>query len=203
MNDRRSHWEQVFGTKQPHEVSWTQDVPQTSLDFIHGLNLPKDAAIIDIGGGDSKLVDYLLREGFTALTVLDISETAIERAKARLGADAAKVNWIVSDILTFQPPRHYDLWHDRAAFHFLTSQPEVDTYLAIARQAINKYLIMGTFSDLGPLKCSMLEVHRYSDIELEQTLDRDFKKIKCINTDHITPFQTIQNFTFCSFRRRA
>lgn len=203
MSNRKSHWEKVYNTKQPHEVSWTQDVPQTTLDFIHSLNLPKSASIIDVGGGDSKLVDHLLHEGFTDLTVLDVSETAIERAKSRLGAIAGKVNWIVSDILNFQPKRHYELWHDRATFHFLNSQPEVDTYLTIARQAINKYLIMGTFSDQGPLKCSMLDVHRYSDTELAHTLERDFHKIKCINTDHITPFQTSQNFTFCSFGKRA
>lgn len=203
MADLKSHWEQVYGDKQPHEVSWTQDVPQTSLDFIHGFNLPKDAAIIDIGGGDSKLVDNLLREGFTDLTVLDISETAIAKAKTRLGTNANKVRWIVSDILAFQPERHYDLWHDRATFHFLNSQTEVDTYLDIARRAAKRFLVIGTFSDQGPLKCSMLEVHRYSKSELEHTLERDFEKIKCINTDHITPFQTTQNFTFCSFSRRA
>lgn len=202
MSNHKAHWEGVYGSKQSHEVSWTQDVPKTSLDFIHDFNLPKNAAIIDVGGGDSKLVDHLLSEGFTDLTVLDISETAIERAKARLGTNAGKVKWIVSDILDFQPKRHYDLWHDRATFHFLNSQPEVDTYLTIARQAINKYLIMGTFSDQGPLKCSMLDVHRYSATELAHTLDRDFNKIKCINTDHITPFQTMQNFTFCSFGKK-
>jgi ubiquinone/menaquinone biosynthesis C-methylase UbiE len=203
MIDRKSHWEQVYGTKQPHEVSWTQDTPHTSLEFIHGFNLPKDAAIIDIGGGDSKLVDYLLREGFTDLTVLDISETAIERAKARLGIDASKVHWIVSDILTFQPQRHYDLWHDRATFHFLTTRAEIDTYLDIARRAAKRHMVIGTFSETGPLKCSMLEVHRYSKAELALTLERDFKKIKCINTDHATPFHNMQNFTFCSFSRRA
>ena len=202
MADRKSHWEQVYGTKQAHEVSWTQDIPQTSLDFIHSLKLPKDVSIIDIGGGDSKLVDHLLREGYTDITVLDISETAIERAKARLGSDAGKVHWIVSDILTFQPERSYDLWHDRAAFHFLTEQSEVDTYLNTLHSAAKKRMIIGTFSDHGPLKCSMLEVHRYSGLELAHTLERDFEKIECINTDHITPFQTVQNFTFCSFRRR-
>ncbi len=203
MADRKSHWEQVYGTKQAHEVSWTQDIPQTSLDFIHKMNLPKEVSIIDIGGGDSKLVDHLLREGFTDITVLDISETAIERAKARLGAtDAGKINWIVSDILDFQPERRYDLWHDRAAFHFMTTQTEIDTYLNIASSAAGRFVIMGTFSDSGPLKCSMLEIHRYSDTELKETMERDFENIECINSNHITPFQTVQNFTFCSFRRR-
>ena len=202
MVNRKAHWETVYSTKQAHEVSWTQDIPQTSLDFIHKLQLPKDAAILDVGGGDSKLVDYLLREGYTDLTVLDISEAAIERAKSRLGTEAKKVKWIVSDILEFKPERTYALWHDRATFHFLTTQNEIDTYLDIARSAAGRFVIMGTFSNTGPLKCSMLEVHRYSDTELKETLERDFENIDCINADHITPFQSVQNFTFCSFRRR-
>jgi tRNA A58 N-methylase Trm61 len=203
MVNRKAHWETVYSTKQAHEVSWTQDIPQTSLQLIHKLHLPKDAAILDVGGGDSKLVDYLLREGYTDLTVLDISEAAIERAKSRLGTEAKKVKWIVSDILEFKPERTYALWHDRAAFHFLTEQAEIDTYREIATRAAGHYMILGTFSEEGPSKCSMLEVHRYSDTELKETMERDFENIDCINADHITPFQSVQNFTFCSFRRRA
>ena len=122
----QQHWESIYRTKQPNEVSWTQDVPTTSLDFLHRFHPAKTAKIIDIGGGDSKLVDHLIEEGFTDVTVLDISEAAIERAKSRLGDKAANVKWIVSDVLDFHPSEKYDVWHDRAAFHFQTA-PEAVT----------------------------------------------------------------------------
>ncbi|MDZ4759055.1 MAG: class I SAM-dependent methyltransferase [Bacteroidota bacterium] len=201
MTARKEHWEKVYATKLPNEVSWTQEIPKTSLDFVHSFNLPKTASIIDIGGGDSKLVDYLLDEGFENISVLDISENAIERAKKRLGDKAKKVNWIVSDVTEFQPATSYDCWHDRATFHFLTSTDDMNTYLTIARQAVNKYLVIGTFSDKGPKKCSMLDVHQYTEEELQQQLQNGFEKIKCVTEDHNTPFDTTQNFLFCSFKR--
>src|SRR5438552_13943730 len=118
--NKKAYWEQVYQTKAPDQVSWTQSVPQTSLNFIKEFSLPKTARIIDIGGGDSRLVDYLLQDGFTDITVLDITESALEKVKARLGEKSLMVKWIVSDIAEFQPSVHYDLWHDRATFHFLT-----------------------------------------------------------------------------------
>lgn len=201
----KTHWETIYSTKKPEEVSWTQEIPKTSLDFIHSFNLPKNAAIIDIGGGDSKLPDYLLSEGFTNITVLDISEKALERAKIRLGAKADKVKWVVSDILEFKPKDKYDLWHDRAAFHFLTTAEQIEDYLDIASNAINegKYIITGTFSKEGPLKCSGLEIKQYDEQALTEILNRKFEKIKCITEDHTTPFNTTQNFLFCSFKRKA
>ena len=201
MESRKEHWEKVYKTKRPHEVSWTQELPKTSLDFLHSFNLSKSANIIDIGGGDSKLVDYLLNEGFENISVLDISATAIDRAKQRLGDKAAKVNWIVSDVTEFHPSTSYDCWHDRATFHFLTSTDDMNTYLTIARQAINGFLVIGTFSDKGPKKCSMLDVHQYTEEELQQQLTNGFEKIRCITEDHTTPFNTTQNFLFCSFKR--
>lgn len=203
MSDKAKHWETVYSTKQPHEVSWTQDVPKTSLEFIHSFNLPKNAGIIDIGGGDSKLVDFLLDEGFSNLTVLDISATALERAKARLGEKAAMVKWIVSDITEFEPAEHYDLWHDRATFHFLTTPGQVSKYLDAARQAISGYLTIGTFSQNGPKKCSGLDIRQYSEEELQARLSAGFKKIRCVTEDHITPFNTTQNFLFCSFKKQV
>ncbi len=197
--ENKNHWETVFSTKQAHEVSWTQTVPSTSLHFIRSFNLPKTAAIIDIGGGDSKLVDFLLEDGFTDLSVLDISEAALERAKARLGEKASKVNWIVSDITEFKPQKKYDVWHDRAAFHFLTTSTQIQTYLQIAKASINGYLVLGTFSENGPKKCSGLEIKQYSDAQLVEAFAEGFEKIECINENHTTPFDTIQNFTFCSF----
>lgn len=203
MNSRKEHWEKVYATKQPHEVSWTQEKPNTSLDFFQSFKLEKSAKIIDIGGGDSKLVDYLLDEGYENISVLDISSNAIERAKQRLGDKATKVNWIVSDVTEFKPNEKYDCWHDRATFHFLTKSEEVNSYLEIAQKAIKSYMVIGTFSDKGPKKCSMLDVHQYSEDELQCQLERGFEKIKCVNEEHITPFNTTQNFLFCSFKRKS
>lgn len=196
----KSHWETVYNSKQPHEVSWTQDVPQTSLDFLNGFGLSKSDPIIDIGGGDSNLVDFLVQQGYSDVTVLDISETALERAKARLGKHSEKVKWIVSDITEFKPERKYKVWHDRATFHFLTSVQQVGSYLDIVRDGISGYLVIGTFSENGPKKCSGLEIRQYSEQELQQTFQNGFSRIKCINEDHRTPFDTLQNFTFCSFK---
>ncbi len=203
MESKQKHWETIYSTKQPNEVSWTQDVPQTSLNFVHSFNLPKTAKIIDIGGGDSKLVDFLLNEGFTDITVLDISEHALNRAKQRLGEKADKVKWVVSDITEFKPNTTYDFWHDRAAFHFLTTEKEIEIYLNITRQAIKKngYLTIGTFSTEGPQKCSGLEIKQYSEETLTAELEKGFEKLKCVTEDHTTPFNTTQNFLFCSFKR--
>ncbi|MCX8486439.1 MAG: class I SAM-dependent methyltransferase, partial [Crocinitomicaceae bacterium] len=127
----KAHWETVYETKSPQEVSWTQEIPQISLDFIQSFQLNKDARIIDVGGGDSLLVDHLLDLGFTNLSVLDISAHAIERAKVRLGEKASLVTWIISDINDFEPTEMYDLWHDRAAFHFLTTQKDIERYVEL------------------------------------------------------------------------
>ena len=197
----KQHWETVYQTKQANEVSWTQEIPQTSLDFILSFNLPKSASIIDIGGGDSKLMDFLLDEGYENLTVLDISATALEKAKARLGERAEKVNWIVADITDFKPDKKYDIWHDRAAFHFLTENEQIEKYFNIVHAAVTGFLLIGTFSEDGPKKCSGLEIKQYSGTSLENVFKRDFTKIACKTEDHITPFNTIQNFTFCSFKR--
>ena len=204
METRKEHWEKIYATKQPNQVSWTQELPKTSLEFIHSFNLPKTAGIIYIGGGDSKLVDYLLLESFENITVLDISEKAIERAKQRLGEKAKKVNWIVSDVTEFNPSASYDCWHDRAAFHFLTNTKDVNAYLFAARKAIPSggRMVVGTFSDKGPKKCSMLDVHQYTEEELQQQLTDGFEKIKCVTEDHTTPYNTKQNFLFCSFKRK-
>ena len=203
MPNDKQHWENVYANKQPHEVSWTQEVPATSLSFIKGFNLPKNASIIDIGGGDSRLVDFLLKEGFQDITVLDISGHALQKAKNRLGALADNVTWILSDITDFKPQRHYDLWHDRATFHFLTSGRQIEKYLSIARFSVNGFLAIGTFSHDGPSKCSGLEIKQYDEVELQQQLSIGFTKIRCITEDHITPFNTRQNFLFCSFKAKA
>ncbi|SMD00315.1 class I SAM-dependent methyltransferase [Pedobacter nyackensis] len=202
MEESKQHWENIYGQKQPNEVSWTQEVPETSMNFIRGFKLSKTAKIIDIGGGDSKLVDFLVDGGYENITVLDISERALERAKERLGPKADQVTWVVSDILDFVPEAQYDVWHDRAAFHFLTSPEQISTYLNIAAAAVTSNMVIGTFSENGPLKCSGLPIKQYSETELQETLAIGFEKIKCITEDHTTPFGTKQNFLFCSFSKR-
>lgn len=200
MKNDKSHWENVYAVKQPHEVSWTQEIPSTSLEFIKGFNLSKNASIIDIGGGDGKLVDFLLQEGYQDITVLDISENALKRAKNRLGSQSDKVTWIVSDITDFNPSKNYDLWHDRATFHFLTADQQIKKYLTIARLSVKGFLTIGTFSHDGPAKCSGLNIKQYDEGELNQQLSTGFTKIRCITEDHITPFNTRQNFLFCNFK---
>jgi cyclopropane fatty-acyl-phospholipid synthase-like methyltransferase len=203
MQERKQHWEKIYATKQPGEMSWTQDYPKTSLDFIHQAHLQKEARIIDIGGGNSRLVDYRLEEGFENISVLDISEEALRRVKERLGDQAEKVEWIVSDVNEFEPKSAYDFWHDRATFHFLTTEPQIVKYLSTARKAVkeNGYVTIGTFSEDGPKKCSGLDVKQYSEETLTTELEEGFEKIKCINEEHITPFDTMQHFLFCSFRK--
>ncbi|MET7000146.1 class I SAM-dependent methyltransferase [Chitinophaga defluvii] len=204
MHTNKAHWENVYHTRQPEEVSWTQATPHTSLDFIRAFNLPKTAAIIDIGGGDSKLADYLLEEGYENITVLDISAKALEKAQHRLGDKADKIKWIVQDITTFAPDTQYHLWHDRAAFHFLTAETQVHKYLHTMQQCIPSggYAVMGTFATTGPEKCSGLPIQQYDENTLAQLLQNGFEKIKCMTTTHTTPFNTKQDFLFCSFRRK-
>lgn len=203
MAEQKSHWDKIYSTKQANEVSWTQAIPQTSLSFLRDAQLDKSASIIDIGGGDSKFVDFLLDEGFENITVLDISEQALNRAKQRLAEKAAKVHWVVSDITAFEPSQNYDFWHDRAAFHFLTTETQIARYLSVARQAVKKngFVTIGTFSTNGPKKCSGLDIKQYSEESLTAELENGFEKIKCFTEDHITPFDTAQNFLFCSFKR--
>ncbi|MCF6240524.1 MAG: class I SAM-dependent methyltransferase [Bacteroidales bacterium] len=195
------YWEKVYETKTPDQVGWTQTVPKTSLNFIKSFKLSKKSKIIDIGGGDSKLVDFLLNEGFENITILDISEKALERAKLRLGKKAKKVNWIVSNVLDFVPDTSYDLWHDRAAFHFLTEQFQIAKYLNIAQKSIQNYLVLATFSEKGPKKCSGLTVQRYSENLITEKLKNNFSKIRCIKENHITPSKSTQNYLFCSFKK--
>ena len=201
MSGRESHWENVFRSKSPDELSWTQEVPETSLLLIRQLELPKTAAIIDVGGGDSKLVDHLLDKGFLNITVLDISGEALDKAKSRLGTKASLVKWIISDILDFHPKVDYDLWHDRAAFHFLTDPKEIRKYIQIAERSVKGFLTIATFSNKGPDKCSGLPVRQYSENLIENALSDQFNKIECITEDHITPFGSKQNFLFCSFKK--
>ena len=199
---RKNHWEHIYSTKQLNEVSWYQPTPETSLNFIKELNIPKTASIIDIGGGDSFLVDNLLELGYQNITVLDISKKAIERAKLRLGKQSKQIKWIEADASDFNPTENYDLWHDRAAFHFLTDENEIENYLKSAKKGIKKEgsMIIGTFSTDGPKKCSGIEITQYSEDSLPEIFS-DFTKLNCQIIEHETPFNTIQHFTFCTFKK--
>lgn len=201
--DRKKHWENIYQTKELKDVSWFQPTPETSMDFFKQFNVPTTAKVIDIGGGDSFLVDHLLDKGYQNITVLDISAAAIDKAKLRLGDKAKNVTWIVADAATFKPTEKYDFWHDRAAFHFLTDEHEISNYLETAQQSINPtgVMVIGTFSEQGPKKCSGIEIKQYSETTMTDRLKTFFEKIKCITVDHKTPFDTIQNFVFCSFRK--
>ena len=198
----KEHWESIYKTKQPNEVSWTEQKPSVSLEFINKLKIPKTAKIIDIGGGDSKLVDFLLAQGYTDISALDISKTAIIRAKKRLGDKAKYVKWIISDILDFKPTEKYDLWHDRAAFHFQTEEDKINQYLNIIRNAVVGWSIIGTFSVDGPKKCSGLNIRQYDEAGLKYLLEKsEFKFLESKRIDHITPNGGVQNFIFCSFSK--
>lgn len=201
--DFKQHWENIYTNNELGSASWFQPTPQASLDFINEMKIPKDAAILDVGGGDSYLVDNLLKNGYTDITVLDISEAAIKKAQNRLGKNAENINWIVSDITELSTSKKFDFWHDRATFHFLTTEKQVNQYLSVAEKhiATDGRMMVGTFSAEGPDKCSGLPVKQYSEQSLTQLLKKWFQKIKCITVDHLTPFNTKQNFLFCGFSK--
>ena len=201
--ERKAHWENIYSTRKFEEVSWYQFKPTVSLNLIQTLQPDLKKSIIDIGGGDSFLVDYLLEAGYEDITVLDISAKAIERARLRLGTKADGVTWIVSDITNFKPHKPYDLWHDRAVFHFLGNAEDKKAYIRNANAGITNmgHLIIATFSDTGPDKCSGIEISKYSTEELKNTFAEYFETLECFNTDHETPSNKVQNFSFCSFSK--
>ena len=198
----KKHWENVYQNKTPEQVSWTQKFPKTSLDLIAQFDIDLSSKIIDVGGGDSHLVDFLIDEGYENISVLDISSKAIERAKDRLAAKGQNIHWIISNILDFMPETKYDVWHDRAAFHFLTSKKDIESYVKIVSQFAN-HIVLGTFSKNGPLKCSGLPISQYNAEDLQALLKSDFELVSSHYEDHTTPFDTQQNFLFCSFRRKT
>lgn len=202
--NRKLHWNTIYKTKNIDEVSWYQATPETSLKLITDCNLPLNAKIIDLGGGDSLLVDHLIHLGYTQISVLDISEEAIKKAQFRLGHKASGVTWIVADSASFAPTEMYDLWHDRASFHFLTQSTEINHYVTTACKHINHKgrLILGTFSEDGPRKCSGIPITPYSETEITKLLAPCFHMISCFKINHQTPFNTQQNFLFCSFHKK-
>lgn len=202
--DLQNHWENVYQTKDTTRVGWFQQKPIISLNFMEYLNIPKSGKILDAGGGDSLLVDYLLDLGYQNITVLDISAAAIQNAKIRLGSYSDDVHLIVDDLSKCQLDGKWDVWHDRAVFHFLSVSEDIQHYLNLVSQAIKAggFLIIGTFSKSGPTSCSGLPVTQYSTEELKDFFSDYFEPIKCLNTDHITPGGVEQNYSFCAFRRK-
>ncbi|WP_424493866.1 class I SAM-dependent methyltransferase [Salinimicrobium sp. GXAS 041] len=202
--DRKEHWENIYKTKKLTDVSWYQPFPETSLTYIKGLELNKTAAIIDVGGGDSFLVDFLLAENYSNISVLDISEKSLKRAEQRLGERSAGVKWIHQDVLEYEPKEKFDLWHDRAAFHFFTLEEDVQNYIQVLKNATKSgsYCILGTFSKEGPNKCSGINVRQYSTSDLITLFSADFNVISCSNVTHKTPSGATQDFSFCNFQRK-
>ena len=202
-SDKKSHWDNIYENRQPDEVSWYQAIPTISLDFVKLAKLPKTANIIDVGGGESLFVDYLLDAGYKNITVLDISDAAIRHARQRVGDNAKHINWIVSDVVDFEPEEKYDFWHDRGTFHFLTSEDDIQKYITLLRTAVKPkgHVVIGTFSDSGPQRCSGLEIHQYSEDLMERQFESYFTKVASRREDHITPYHTVQNFLFCCFKK--
>lgn len=204
MSGNQQHWDKVYSEKQPTEVSWYEPMPEISLNLIRECNLKKDAAIIDIGGGDSFLAEFLVSQNYTDVTVVDISSKVIERAKERMCEKADEVTWIVADVSEFHPNKQYELWHDRGVFHFLMEENEKRNYLRSLKDSVKPggYVILSTFSDKGPSKCSGLDVQGYSVGDMSKLLEQEFDFLSGRSFDHTTPSGEKQNFTVCSFQKK-
>ena len=198
----KKHWESIFQTKKFNEVSWYQEDPKTSIDLIQDIGPDKDTPIIDVGGGDSNLVDKLLELGFENISVLDVSSKALEKSKQRLGEIAKIVTWINSDIREFNTDKRFDIWHDRALFHFLTSKKDINKYVESANKFLKPkgHLIIATFSLKGHKKCSGLEIKQYSEGSMKKVFS-GFEHIKSFEEEHLTPWGDSQIFIYSLFRK--
>ena len=202
-SERKKHWETVFETKNTSKVSWYQPFPETSLNLIEKLKLPKTARIIEVGSGDSFLGDFLIEKGYSEITLLDISEKALKTIKSRLAEKAINIDFLAEDVTDFSTKKQFDLWHDRAVFHFLTNENDVLKYVKNVTEKLfsGGYLILGTFSIEGPDMCSGLKVQQYSEKLLTDTFSPGFRKIECLTENHQTPSGSSQNFLFCVFQK--
>jgi len=205
MNDasRKAHWENVYRTKGENEVSWFQESPAPSLELIDLARPAPAAAIVDIGGGASHLVDALIDRGFIDVTVLDLSEAALDAARTRLGDKATRARWIAADVTEWRPTQLFDIWHDRAAFHFLTTAADQAAYVERLEKAVKPggHVIIGTFAMNGPERCSGLPIVRHDAASLGKVLGGDFELLHTRLHDHATPWAAIQHFQFSLFRR--
>jgi len=194
----KTHWQRVYGEKEPTAVSWYQPVPEKSLQFIRSTGIAKDEAILDAGGGASTLVDHLMNDGYSDISVLDISGKALERSRARLGDPAGAVTWIESDVTEFESARKFALWHDRAVFHFLTESVDRDKYIDVVYRALQPkgHLVLATFGPQGPERCSGLDVQRYGVDELQKLLGSRFNLRSHELDEHETPTGSTQQFLY-------
>lgn len=202
--NKQEHWENVYQTKGREEVSWFREHLDTSLRMISNTGAHKDAAIIDVGGGNSNLVDDLLDNGFADVSVLDISAKAIRDSKERLGAKSEQVTWLVADITEVElPSNHFDVWHDRAVFHFLTGAEDRRKYVELVMRSLKRggHIIVASFSLDGPKKCSGLDVMRYSPESMHDEFGNAFELVESIGETHNTPFGTTQDFVYCYCRK--
>jgi ketosteroid isomerase-like protein/ubiquinone/menaquinone biosynthesis C-methylase UbiE len=205
VTDDRAHWESTYAKKTPEEVSWYEPVPQRSLELIEATKVGKKASVLDVGGGASRLAGQLLRVGYTDVAVADISPTALAHARVELGSDAAQVNWIEADIRSHDFGRPYDLWHDRAVFHFMVTPADRDGYLEVLRITLRPggHLIIATFGPQGPTRCSGLPVQRYSAEEMQRVLGDEFEPASASLATHETPSGATQQFLYARARRRT
>ncbi len=197
------YWQTIYQTKDTTKVGWHQEIPQVSLDFVGRTRIPKNAAILDVGGGGSKLVDHLLEKGYQDILVLDISETALEKIKQRLGDRKEQVKFVDSNILDFKPREKFLLWHDRAVFHFLSDANDQLIYRSLVETSIPSggYFVVAAFSKNGPNTCSGLPVKQYNIKDLEEFFEQEFRLLEGINYDHKTPLGSAQNYSVCLFQR--
>ncbi len=202
--NRKTHWETVYETKSDQQVSWFREHLDNSLRMILNTKVGKEAAIIDVGGGSSTLVDDLLKNGFADLSVLDISAAALQKSQTRLGKNADKIEWIEADITEVSlPENHYDVWHDRAVFHFLTDEDDRQKYVGLVMRSLKAdgHIIVASFGENGPQKCSGLDVVRYSPETMRNEFGGEFKLVKSLSETHETPFGTTQEFIYCYCRK--
>ena len=202
--DLAVHWDKLYSHKPPSTLTWFQEHPAVSLALFDALGVRSDQALIDVGGGMSTLVDVLIGRGFGDVSVLDVSQTALDQARERLGTNAALVSWLHEDVLMWQPKRRYDVWHDRALFHFLVEETQRSAYLATLYAALAPHasVVIGTFAANGPERCSGLPVARYDPDDLAQVLGPDLQIIQRRHQDHATPSGVIQPFTWIAATRR-
>lgn len=201
--DTKTHWEKVYGTKSPNETSWYTPHLQTSFDWIVTAAPDRTAAILDVGGGESTLVDDLLAADYRAITVLDLAQSALDKSRQRLGPTAASVHWLAGDVTSVSlPARALDVWHDRAVFHFLTEPAQRRAYVRQLAAALEPggTVILATFALDGPEKCSGLETRLYDAESLTQELGPQFALERTDRVLHQTPFGTTQSFLYCQFR---
>jgi SAM-dependent methyltransferase len=202
-DERRAHWDHVYATRNPDELAWHQARPALSLELIERAGMGNEARIVDLGGGASRLVDALVDDGFQRVTVLDISPEALGRVKERLGDRARLVTWVAADITRWKPPSAFDIWHDRAVFHFLVEAEDRRAYRATLAAAlpVGGQVIIGTFASDGPERCSGLPVARYEPDTLAAELGPDFRLVESTHEDHLTPSGKSQRFQFSRFER--